>query len=65
MERLQESLSEQAQRHEMTGDPAVLLVSPLLRPWIAKLVRNIRNVHVLAYNEIPDDRKIEMLAVVG
>ncbi len=65
MERLQTSLSEQAQRHEMTGDPAVLLVSPNLRPWLAKLVRGIRNLHVLAYNEIPDDRKIEMVAAVG
>ena len=49
----------------MTGDPAVLLVSPKLRPWIARLMRSVRNLHVLAYNEIPDDRKIEMVAAVG
>lgn len=65
MERLQASLSEQAQKHELTGDPAVLLVPPNLRPWLARLVRSIRNLHVLAYNEIPDDRKIEMVAAVG
>lgn len=65
IERLQESLTEQAQRHEVTGDPAVLLVSPKLRPWLSKMLRNIRNLHVLAYNEIPDDKKIEMVAAVG
>ena len=65
MERLQSSLSEQAKKHEMTGDPAVLLVSPTLRPWLARLVRSIRNLHVLAYTEIPDDRQIDMVAAVG
>lgn len=65
IDRLQTSLSEQAQRRELTGDPAVLLVSPKLRPWIAKMMRSIRNLHVLAYNEVPDDKKIEMVATVG
>ena len=65
LERLQQSLAEQAQRLELAGDPAVLLVSPKLRPWLSKLARSIRNVHVLAYDEIPDDKKIEMVAAVG
>ena len=65
LERLQESLMEQAQRHEATGDSAVLLVSPILRPWLSKMMRSIRNLHVLPYNEIPDDRKIKMIAAVG
>ncbi|MEM9404374.1 MAG: flagellar biosynthesis protein FlhA, partial [Pseudomonadota bacterium] len=59
VERLQSSLAEQAQKHELTGDPAVLLVSPNIRPWLARLVRGIRNLHVLSYTEVPDDRKIE------
>ena len=65
VERLQSALADQAQKHELTGDPAVLLVPPNLRPWIARLVRSIRNLHVLAYNEIPDDKQIEMVAAVG
>ncbi len=65
MDRLQESLTDQAQRHELTGDPAVLLVSPNLRPWLSKMMRSIRNLHILAYNEIPDDKRIEMVAAVG
>jgi flagellar biosynthesis protein FlhA len=63
--RLHERLSDQAQRQEMAGEPAVLLVPPNLRPWLARMLRGIRNLHVLAYNEIPDDKRIQMLAAVS
>ncbi len=65
IERLQTSLKSEAQRREVSGDPAVLLVSPQLRPWLAKMARNVRNLSVLAYNEVPDDKRIEMVATVG
>lgn len=63
--RLHESLAEQAQKQEVAGEPAVLLVAPNLRPWLARMLRGIRNLHVLAYNEIPDDKRIQMLAAVS
>ncbi len=63
--RLHESLTEQAEKQEVAGEPAVLLVAPALRPWLARMLRGIRNLHVLAYNEIPDDKRIQMLAAVG
>lgn len=65
VERLHTSLSEQAQKHEIAGEPAVLLVAPNLRPWLARMMRGIRNLHVMAYNEIPDDRRIQMIAAVS
>ena len=65
VERLHESLTTQAQKQEIAGDPAVLLVAPALRPWLSRLVRGIRNLHVLAYNEIPDDKRIQMVAAVS
>jgi flagellar biosynthesis protein FlhA len=65
MERLHESLAEKAQSQEIAGEPAVLLVAPQVRPWMSRMMRNIRNLHVLAYNEIPDDKRIQMLAAVG
>jgi len=65
VERLHTSLSEQAQKQEIAGDPAVLLVAPNLRPWLARMMRGIRNLHVMAYNEIPDDRRIQMVAAVS
>jgi flagellar biosynthesis protein FlhA len=65
VERLHKSLSERAQKQEVDGEPAVLLVAPNLRPWLARMMRGIRNLHVLAYNEIPDDKRIQMVAAVG
>lgn len=63
--RLHERLSDQAQKQEIAGEPAVLLVAPNLRPWLSRMLRGIRNLHVLAYNEIPDDKRIQMLAAVS
>ncbi len=65
MERLHTSLSEQASAREVAGEPAVLLVSPLVRPWMSRMMKGIRNLHVLAYNEVPDDKQIQMVAAVG
>ena len=65
VERLHESLSEQAQKQEIAGEPAVLLVAPHLRPWMARMMRGIRNLYVLAYNEIPDDKRIQMIGAVS
>ncbi|NNC76729.1 MAG: flagellar biosynthesis protein FlhA [Woeseiaceae bacterium] len=65
MERLHKTLTEKAQSQEIAGEPAVLLVAPQVRPWMSRMMRNIRNLHVLAYNEVPDDKRIQMLAAVG
>ncbi len=65
VERLHETLSEKAQKQEIAGEPAVLLVAPNLRPWLARMMRGIRNLSVLAYNEIPDEKRIQMVAAVS
>ncbi len=50
----------------MTGDPAVLLVAGHLRPWLARLTRySISNLQVLAYGEIPQDRRLRVVTSVG
>lgn len=65
-ERLQQRLAEGAQRQEMTGEPAVLLVPPQLRQTLARFTRaTIPNLHVLAWNEIPDNRKVRLVTAVG
>jgi flagellar biosynthesis protein FlhA len=44
----------------------VLLVAPKLRPWMARLMRySTPNLAVLAYNEIPENRRIRVIAAVG
>ncbi len=65
VERLHQSLTDRAQSQEVAGEPAVLLVAPQIRPWMSRMMRNIRNLHVLAYNEVPDDKRIQMIAAVS
>ncbi|MCG5535048.1 flagellar biosynthesis protein FlhA [Ectothiorhodospira mobilis] len=65
-ERLQRSISEAADRQERAGEPAVLVVSPDIRPWMARWLRSaVRGLHVLAYTEIPDNKQIRVVATVG
>ncbi len=65
-ERLQKSIAEAAQRQEMAGEPAVVVVSPDIRPWIARWLRStVRGLHVLAYTEIPDNKRIRVVATIG
>jgi flagellar biosynthesis protein FlhA len=65
-ERLQTRLAESAQRQELLGEPAVLLVPPPLRQTLARFIRaSVPNMHVLAWSEIPDNRKVRLVSAVG
>ncbi|MCX8048643.1 MAG: flagellar biosynthesis protein FlhA [Methylohalobius sp.] len=65
-QRIHKLLEQQTQKLEMAGKPAVLLVSQILRSWLARFVRHtIPGLHVLAYNEVPEDQQIRVVAVVG
>jgi flagellar biosynthesis protein FlhA len=65
-ERLHRALRDQAQRQEVTGQPAVLLVSAPLRTLLARFVRHtIPGLRVLSFNEVPDDKQIRIVATVG
>jgi flagellar biosynthesis protein FlhA len=65
-DRIQQSLADSTRRQEAAGEPAVLLVAPKLRPWISRLMRHSTpSLAVLAYNEIPENRRIRVVAAVG
>ena len=65
-ERLQQRLTEEAKRQEMIGEPSVLLVPPPLRTTLARFVRaSVPNMHVLAWSEIPDNRKVRLVSALG
>jgi len=65
-DRLQRSLLESAQRQELSGQPAVLLVAPQLRQALARFIRSIvPTMHVLGWNEIPDTRRVRLVSAVG
>jgi flagellar biosynthesis protein FlhA len=65
-DRIQTALVDNTRRQEAAGEPAVLLVAPKIRPWIARLMRHSTpSLAVLAYNEIPENRRVRVIAAVG
>ena len=65
-DRMCQALAESARRQELAGEPAVLLVTPKLRPWLARLLRHsVPTLNVLAYSEVPENRRIRVVAAVG
>ncbi len=65
-ERLLKAVSAAAQRQETAGEPVVLAVSQSIRPWLARWLRqSVRGLHVLAYNEIPANKQIRVIATLG
>lgn len=65
-ERLLKALQEQTQRQEIASQPAVLIISSPLRPFMSKFVRHaIPGLSVLSFNEIPDNKQIKIVANIG
>ncbi len=65
-ERLQQALVQAAQRQEIAGNPAVLLVGAPLRALLSRFVRfTMAGLKVLSYQEIPDNKQITIVATIG
>ncbi len=65
-ERIQQSLATACQSQELAGEPAVLLTSGILRSVMARFVKySIPGLRVLSYQEIPDNKQIRIVSVVG
>ena len=65
-EGLFKALAENAEQVENKGHPTILVVSPGIRPWLSKIIRNrISDLTVLSYSEIPDDQAVEVVATVN
>ena len=65
-ERMQQSIVQGAQRQAKTGQPAILLVPAGLRPLLARFTRQAApDLHVLAYDEVPEDRRIRMVGAIA
>src|SRR6202051_1560053 len=65
-DRVQTALADSTRRQEAAGGTAGPPVGPKIRPWIAKLMRHSTpSLAVLAYNEIPENRRIRVIAAVG
>ena len=64
-EGLFKALAENSQEVENQGHAAVLVVSPAIRPWLAKFIRHrLSELTVLSYSEIPDDQAVNVVATI-
>ena len=64
-ERLFGALREGTKAVEELGQSAVLVVSPAIRPWLAKAVRyRVNDLMILSYSEIPDDQAVKVIHTV-
>ncbi len=65
-EQLLRKISETSETVSARGDQVVMVVSPAIRRQFAQLVRqHIEDLHVLAFTELPDSRKIEVVATIS
>ena len=65
-ERLQQALAETAANMETAGQESVLLVAAPIRPWMARFAKHAApGMHILSYNEIPDNRQIKVISTIG
>ena len=64
-EGLIKALATNSKEVENQGNAAVLVVSPAIRPWLAKFIRHrLGDLTVLSYSEIPDDQSVEVLSLI-
>ena len=55
-----------AQQQEVAGRASVLLVAAPIRPLLAKFVRyGEHQINVLSYQEIPENKRVTIIATVG
>ncbi|MFT5134643.1 MAG: flagellar biosynthesis protein FlhA [Gammaproteobacteria bacterium] len=60
------SLKECAERQEVNGDAAILLVPDNLREMMVRMVRqNVPRLKVLAFSEVPENRQLKIVSTVG
>ncbi|HAI58433.1 MAG TPA: flagellar biosynthesis protein FlhA [Xanthomonadaceae bacterium] len=65
-ERLQQSLADCVQRQEAKGEPAVLLVPGGVRGVLSRMFRHgVPSLQVLAYGEIPEDKRLKLIGSIG
>ena len=63
-ERLLRSLADAVKAQEVRAEP--VLVPPSLRSALAKLARHgIEGLSVLSYNEVPEDKRVRLVATIG
>jgi len=66
IEGLMESVKKQKFEAEEKGYPAVIVVAPTIRAWLARMIKiRFNDATVLSYTEIPEDQKIKVFGRIG
>lgn len=66
MEKIQKAIAQFAAKQEVLGKPAILLVHPSLRRLLSKLFKHVaKNLTVLSFKEIPDDKQMKIISTLG
>ncbi len=64
-ERLHQSLAECVSKQEARNEPAVVLVPGPVRAALARLVRHsVPSLSVLAYSEVPEDKRLKLVGTI-
>ena len=65
-EALFKAIKDNTQEIEEMGQPAVLVVSPGVRPWLSKTLKHrTPDLTVLSYVEIPEDQAVKVIKTVA
>ncbi len=65
-ERMHGAVAKVVTDQQRKGEPSALLTAPVLRIWMAKLFgASIENLHVIGYDEIPENRQVRVIASIG
>lgn len=66
LQKIQNALAQFTQSQEDQGEPSILLVPPLLRSSVAKLVKYaVSGISVLSYSEIPSNKQVQVVSQIG
>ena len=65
-ERLHQNLSDCVTRQEGRGEPAILLVPGNVRSSLSRMMRHsVPQLAVLAYGEVPEDKRLRLVGSIG
>ena len=65
-ERLHQSITQAVNQRDANGEPSVLLVPAVIRAVMSNWLKYILpSVHVLSYSEVPQDKKIKIVATLS
>ncbi len=66
MDKMQKAVVQFANKQEILGHPAILLVHPSIRRLLSKLLKHFaKNLSVLSFKEVPDEKQIKVISTLG